>query len=117
MRYSPPSIIALEDTQRDSRMSIGLSPVQVMRFVVVPQTVPFIVPPLLNSFVGLMKTATLASAVGAPEILYGAQNYMQTTGRVAPAAVAIMGLYIVVTLPLTRLVKVLERRVRARTSA
>ena len=42
---------------------------------------------------------------------------METTGRVAPAAVAIMGLYIVVTLPLTRLVKGLERRVRARTRA
>jgi His/Glu/Gln/Arg/opine family amino acid ABC transporter permease subunit len=115
--YYRAGFLTVARTQRDAGMSIGLSPVQVMRFVVVPQTVPFIVPPLLNSFVGLMKTATLASAVGAPEILYGAQNYMQTTGRVAPAAVAIMGLYIVVTLPLTRLVKVLERRVRARTSA
>jgi ABC-type amino acid transport system permease subunit len=42
---------------------------------------------------------------------------METTGRVAPAAVAIMGLYIVATLPLTRAVRNLEKRVRSRTRA
>jgi His/Glu/Gln/Arg/opine family amino acid ABC transporter permease subunit len=115
--YYRAGFLTIARTQRDAGLSIGLTRVQVMRFVVVPQTIPFIVPPLLNSFVGLMKSATLASAVGAPEILYGAQNYMETTGRVAPAAFAIMGLYIVVTLPLTKLVKKLEIRVRARTRA
>jgi His/Glu/Gln/Arg/opine family amino acid ABC transporter permease subunit len=115
--YYRAGFLTVAHAQRDAGMSIGLTRLQVMRFVVVPQTIPFIVPPLLNSFVGLMKYATLASAVGAPELLYGAQNYMETTGRVAPAAVAIMGLYIVVTLPLTRLVKGLEKRVRARTRA
>ncbi len=62
-----------------------------------------------------MKSATLASAVGAPEILYGGRNYMETTGHVAPAAFAIMGIYIVATVPLTRAVRSLERRIQART--
>ena len=98
-------------------MSLGLTRLQVTRHVVIPQVIPFLVPPLLNSFVGLMKSATLASAVGAPEILYGGRNYMETTGQVAPAAVAIMVLYIVATVPMTRAVKALEKRVRARTRA
>jgi ABC-type amino acid transport system permease subunit len=42
---------------------------------------------------------------------------METTGQVAPAAVAIMVLYIVATVPMTRAVKALEKRVRARTRA
>src|SRR5713101_9285388 len=115
--YYRAGFLTVAHTQRDAGLSIGLSPLQVSRFVIIPQTIPFIVPPLLNSFIGLMKSATLAAAVGAPELLYGARNYMETSGQVAPAAVVIMGLYILATVPLTRVVKVLEQRVRARTRA
>ena len=115
--YYRAGFLTIPQTQRDAGLSLGLKPLQVTRHVIIPQTIPFVVPPLLNSFVGLMKSATLASAVGAPELLYGGRNYMETTGRVAPAAVAIMGLYIVATLPLTRAVRNLEKRVRSRTRA
>jgi His/Glu/Gln/Arg/opine family amino acid ABC transporter permease subunit len=115
--YYRAGFLTIPQTQRDAGLSLGLKPLQVTRHVIIPQTIPFVVPPLLNSFVGLMKSATLASAVGAPELLYGGRNYMQTTGRVAPAAVAIMGLYIIATLPLTRAVRNLEKRVRSRTRA
>jgi len=113
--YYRAGFLTVAPAQRDAGLSIGLKPLQVARFVIIPQTIPFVVPPLLNSFVGLMKSATLASAVGAPEILYGGRNYMETTGHVAPAAVAIMGLYIIATVPLTRVVRVLEKRVQLRT--
>jgi His/Glu/Gln/Arg/opine family amino acid ABC transporter permease subunit len=115
--YYRAGFLTIPQTQRDAGLSLGLKPLQVTRHVIIPQTIPFVVPPLLNSFVGLMKSATLASAVGAPELLYGGRNYMETTGRVAPAAVAIMGLYIIATLPLTRAVRNLEKRVRSRTRA
>jgi len=115
--YYRAGFMTVSPTQHDAGMSLGLKSLQVTRFVIIPQTIPFVIPPLLNSFVGLMKSATLASAVGAPEILYGGRNYMETTGHVAPAAVAIMGLYIVATLPLTRVVRQLERRIRSRTRA
>jgi His/Glu/Gln/Arg/opine family amino acid ABC transporter permease subunit len=113
--YYRAGFLTVAPTQRDAGLSMGLSRLQVARFVVIPQTIPFVIPPLLNSFVGLMKSATLASAVGAPEILYGGRNYMETTGHVAPAAVAIMGLYIIATVPLTRAVRSLEKRVQLRT--
>lgn len=113
--YYRAGFLTVAPTQRDAGLSLGLKPLQVARFVVIPQTIPFVVPPLLNSFVGLMKSATLASAVGAPEILYGGRNYMEATGHVAPAAVAIMGLYIIATVPLTRAVRALEKRVQTRT--
>ena len=115
--YYRAGFMTVSPTQRDAGLSLGLKSLQVTRFVIIPQTIPFIIPPLLNSFVGLMKSATLASAVGAPEILYGGRNYMETTGHVAPAAVAIMGLYIVATLPLTRVVRQLEKGIRSRTRA
>ncbi|HYM51053.1 MAG TPA: amino acid ABC transporter permease [Candidatus Limnocylindrales bacterium] len=111
--YYRAGFMTVPATQREAGLSLGLSPLKVMRLVIIPQTIPFVVPPLLNSFVGLLKTATLAAAVGAPEILYRGQTVMQTTGRLVAVAAIVIGLYIVVTLPLTRLVARLERRVRA----
>jgi His/Glu/Gln/Arg/opine family amino acid ABC transporter permease subunit len=100
-------------TQREAGFSLGLSRMGVMMRVVVPQTIPFVVPPLLNSFVGLLKTATLAAAVGAPEILYRGQNMMSRTGQIVLVMATIIGLYVCATMPLTRAVAVLERRVRS----
>jgi polar amino acid transport system permease protein len=100
-------------TQREAGFSLGLSPMGVMIRVVVPQTIPFVVPPLLNSFVGLLKTATLAAAVGAPEILYRGQNAMSRSGQIVAVMATIIGLYVFATMPLTRAVAVLERRVRS----
>jgi His/Glu/Gln/Arg/opine family amino acid ABC transporter permease subunit len=104
-------------TQREAGLSLGLSRVGVLRFVVIPQVVPFVVPPLLNTFVGLLKTATLAAAVGAPEVLYQAQNEMNRSGRILFVAAIVILLYVGATMPLTRAVAILERRVRSRASA
>ena len=110
--YFRAGFMTVPDTQRDAGMSIGLSSLGVMRRVVIPQTIPYLVPPLLNSFVGLLKTATLASAVGAPEILYQGQLVMTQTGEIAQIAALVIALYLLVTLPLTRTVRRLESRVR-----
>ncbi len=99
-------------TQREAGLSLGLSRLGVLRRVVLPQALPFVVPPLLNSFVGLLKTATLAAAVGAPEILYRGQNDMNRSGQIVLIAAIIIALYVVVTMPLTRAVALLEHRVR-----
>jgi His/Glu/Gln/Arg/opine family amino acid ABC transporter permease subunit len=113
--YYRAGFLTVASTQRDAGLSLGLSPLQVSRFVIIPQTIPFVVPPLLNSYVGLLKSATLAAAVGAPELLYGARNYMETTGQVGPPAFVLMALYILATVPLTRVVRRLEGRIRSTT--
>jgi len=110
--YYRAGFMTVPETQRDAGLSLGLSSLGVMRRVVIPQTIPYLVPPLLNSFVGLLKTATLASAVGAPEILYQGQAAMIQTGEIAPIAALVIALYLIVTLPLTRMVRRLENRVR-----
>jgi His/Glu/Gln/Arg/opine family amino acid ABC transporter permease subunit len=102
------------ERQREAGLSLGLSRLQVMRLVVLPQTIPFLIPPLLNTFIGLLKTATIASAVGAPEILYRGQAIISRSGIIIPVALSVIGLYVIVTWPLTQLVAVLESRVRAR---
>jgi His/Glu/Gln/Arg/opine family amino acid ABC transporter permease subunit len=103
--------------QREAGKSLGLSQLSVFRRVVLPQVIPFVVPPLLNAFVGMLKTATLAAAVGAPEILYRGQNDMNRTGRIVFVMIIIIGMYVIATMPLTRLVSHLEHRVRSRASS
>ncbi len=104
----------VSERQREAGLSLGLSRLQVLRLVVLPQMVPFLIPPLLNLFVGLLKTATLASAVGAPDVLYRGQAIIQRSGVIIPVVLSVIGLYFVVTWPLTQLVAVLESRARAR---
>jgi His/Glu/Gln/Arg/opine family amino acid ABC transporter permease subunit len=114
--YFRASLNTVTSSQRQAGLSLGLSQVKVLRLIVLPQAVPFAVPPLLNSFVGLLKTATLASAVGAVELLYAGQDLMNRTGQVLPVAISLVVIYVVATLPLTALVGKLEYRARARAS-
>jgi His/Glu/Gln/Arg/opine family amino acid ABC transporter permease subunit len=111
--YYRAGFMTVPDSQREAGQSLGLSAVGVFRLIVIPQTIPFVMPPLLNAFVGLLKTATLAAAVGAPEVLYRGQNDMTRTGLIVPIVIVIIGLYVLVTIPLTRAVARLERRARA----
>lgn len=104
----------VSERQREAGLSLGLSRLQVLRLVVVPQMVPFLIPPLLNVFVGLLKAATLASAVGAPDVLYRAHAIIQRSGIIVPVLASVILVYVAVTWPLTQLVAVLESRVRAR---
>jgi polar amino acid transport system permease protein len=111
--YYRASFLTVPVTQREAGSSIGLSRWKIMRLIVIPQAVPFLIPPLLNSFVGLMKAATLAAAIGAPELLYEGRNYMAISGQVGGVAVVIITVYLVATIPLTRLIGRLEQRIRA----
>jgi glutamine transport system permease protein len=115
--YYRAGFMTVPATQRDAGASLGFSRVGVLRRIVIPQAIPFVVPPLLNSFVGMLKTATLAAAVGAPEILYRGQNEMSRTGLIVEIVTVIIVLYVVVTVPLTRTVAVMERRARRLASA
>lgn len=98
--------------QFDASYSLGFGKISTLRRVVVPQAVIFAVPPLLNSFVGLLKLATLASAVGAPEVLYRGQLVYEQSGHIETVVIAIIVLYLVFTIPLTQLIANLEMRLQ-----
>lgn len=98
--------------QWEAALGLGMSTGKSMRLVVIPQTIPFVIPPIINSLVGMMKVAVYASAIGAPELLFTGENYMANTGKVTEVAIFIMGVYLIATIPLTRLAAHLERRVR-----
>jgi len=107
-------IEAVPQGQMEAARSLGMSHGKSMRYVIVPQAVRKVIPPLLNDFIALMKDTTLASAIALNEVaLVGRDIQSETFNSSALTLGAIM--FLVVTLPLARLVDYLIRRQARRT--
>ena len=103
-------------SQTAAARSLGLSHVQTLRYVIVPQAVRRIIPPLLNDFIGLQKDTALVSIVGVLEIVNRATivkgSYFNLS-FITGAAV----FFLVITIPLTRFTDYLIERDQSRTRA
>jgi polar amino acid transport system permease protein len=108
-------IDSVHESQRAAARSLGLSSTQTMRFVVLPQAVRRVVPPLLNDLVSLQKDVALVSLIGPIEILRQAGIDKAKFANFTPYVVAAL-IFLSVTIPLTRLTDYLWHRERKRTS-
>ena len=68
-------IDSIHPSQVTSASALGLSRAQTMRFVVVPQAVRRVIPPLLNDFVSLQKDTALVAAAGVFDAVFAARDY------------------------------------------
>jgi polar amino acid transport system permease protein len=89
--------------QRDAALSVGLTETQTMRHVVLPQAIRRVGPPLLNDFVALQKDVALISIIGPQEAFRVAQIYQGENFNYTPIIAAAL-LYLVITVPLARIV-------------
>lgn len=106
-------IESVHPSQRAAARSLGLSGVQATRYVVLPQAIRSVVPPLLNDFIALQKDTALVSVLGPIEALRAAQIDASFDFNYTPYVVAAL-LFVALTLPLTRLTDWLQRRDRRR---
>jgi polar amino acid transport system permease protein len=110
-------IESVHPSQAAAARSLGLTRWKTLRFVVIPQAVRRVVPPLLNDFVGLQKdTALVAFVVSVPEAFKQAQIFQSANFNFTPLLGAAL-LFLLVTIPLTRLVDWLVARQRRRRQA
>ncbi len=89
--------------QRDAALAIGLNERQALRFVILPQAVRRVGPPLLNDFISLQKDVALISILGVLEAFRQAQIDASSTFNYTPLMAAAL-LYLLVTVPLARIV-------------
>jgi len=109
-------IESVHPSQRMAARSLGLSYMQTMRYVVLPQAIRRVVPPLLNDFIGLQKDTVLITVIGLTEALAAANffqsDYANFTGLTVTAV-----FFIFLTIPLARftdhIIKEREKRERA----
>ena len=109
-------IESVHASQRAAARSLGLSYWQTMRYVIIPQAVRRVIPPLLNDFVGLQKDTAIVSVIGVTEAASLAQQFSNNNGDFPSLLVAAV-FFILLTIPLARftdyLVSQRERRERA----
>lgn len=109
-------IQSVDKGQMDAARSLGMPYATAMTNVVIPQAFRRVIPPLTNEFIALVKDTSLLFIIGLTvpqfELLTSARVLSSSTFSATPyMAAAIM--YLVITLPLTRLVAVMERRLIA----
>jgi len=102
-------IDSIHPSQVSSAYALGLGRGQTMRYVVVPQAVRRVVPPLLNDFVSLQKDTALVSAAGVFDALFAARDYGAYNFNYTPLVVAAV-FFVVMTVPLARYCDWLQRR-------
>jgi polar amino acid transport system permease protein len=104
-------IESVHPSQTAAARSLGLSNAKSMRYVIIPQAVRRVIPPLLNDFIGLQKDTALVSVIGVVEVARESQAYAGKFFSFAGYVVA-AGLYLLLTIPMTRFVDYLIDRDR-----
>lgn len=109
-------ILSVHPSQRAAARSLGLSQGQTLRFVVLPQALKRVVPPLLNDLVALIKDTGLVSVLGVTDAIRAAQIEGSRTFNYTPYVVAAI-LFLLITVPLTRYTDYVLARSIARQNA
>ncbi len=84
--------------QVEAALSIGLSPWQRLRLVVLPQTLRLIVPPLTNQYLNAIKNSSLAVAIGYPDLVSISNTTLNPTGRAVECIAIVMAVYLTLSL-------------------
>ena len=105
---------AVPPGQREAALSLGLTPFQVARRVVIPQALRHVIPPLGSTWVSTFKDSSLVSVIGVSELLFRAQVVSIETYRPVEVYTLLALLYFGLTYPQARFVDYLYERVRVK---
>lgn len=109
-------INSVHPSQRMAARSLGLSALQADRYVVLPQAVRNVIPPLLNDFISLQKDTALVAVLGPIEVLRQAQIDASSTFNYTPYVAAAL-IFIALTIPMTRFADWVQARMSRRQRA
>jgi His/Glu/Gln/Arg/opine family amino acid ABC transporter permease subunit len=96
--------------QMEAALTVGMTPIAAMRYVVLPQALNVVVPPTTNYSIALLKDTAIVSAVAAPEIMFKARNLVMETYLSAQIYLLVALMYLVMSLILATISRRLERR-------
>lgn len=103
-------IQSIERGQMEAARSLGLSYLQAMRYIILPQAFKRILPPLGNEFIAMLKDSSLASTIAMAELMRVGREITSRTFRSFEVLAVVALLYLAITLPLSLLVRYTERR-------
>jgi len=106
-------ILAIHRGQSEAALSLGLTPMDVMRFVILPQAIRIMLPPFCNYAIQLLKDTSLVSAVAAPEIMFRARNLVMETYLSMQIYLLAAAIYLSISIPLSHLTTRLQVSLRS----
>lgn len=101
---------ALHHGQREAAMAVGMTPAKSMRFIILPQAIRIVLPPIGNYSIHLIKETSVVSAIAAPEIMFYARQLVSNTFETTLIYILVAALYFCLSFPLARVVDRLEER-------
>jgi polar amino acid transport system permease protein len=104
-------IEAVPDGQTEAARSLGMTPYQTMRHVILPQAVKTILPPVGNEFVALLKDSSLVSILAVSDLLRRGREYASETFNYFEAYTMVALVYLIITLILSKLVGIMEEKI------
>ncbi len=107
-------LLSVEQGQTEAALSLGLSSGQSFFRVVLPQAVPFMIPPFVNDFIYMLKDSAIVSVISGTELTAVLTYWVSRHGsNPLPLYALAIVLYLILSLPTSYIAKVFERRLRA----
>jgi polar amino acid transport system permease protein len=106
-------IEAIHRGQMEAALSLGMTPARAMRYIILPQALRTMLPPITSFSIVMLKDTAVVSVIAAPEIMFYARNLVTETLQSAVVYSMAGVLYLCMTIPMARLVARLERSRRA----
>ena len=103
-------IESLHRGQMEAALSLGMTPAKAMGYIILPQALRVVVPPITNYAVGLLKETALCSIIAAPELMLRAKDLASSSFLPMHAFVLAAVFYYVMSFPLMRAAEYLEAR-------
>jgi len=105
-------IQSIEKGQMEAARSLGMTYLQAMRYVILPQAFRRILPSLTNEFVAMLKDSSLASNLAVTELLRAGREIVAWKANVFSPFIGVALIYLIMTFPLTRLSSYMEKRLK-----
>jgi len=105
-------LLAVPHGQFEAARALGLSQMQLLRLVVMPQALRVIIPPLISQYLNLTKNSSLAVAVGYPDLFFVGRTTINQAGRAVPVFVMVMATYLAMSLLTSLIMNIYNRRVQ-----
>lgn len=104
-------IEAVPNGQTEAARSLGMTPYQTMRHVILPQAIKTILPPVGNEFVALLKDSSLVSILAVSDLLRRGREYASESFNYFEAYTMVALIYLIITLILSKLVGIMEEKI------
>lgn len=103
-------ILSVSKGQTEAARSSGLTYLQTMRYIILPQAIRIVIPPMGNQFLNLVKNSSILGVIAGLDLMYYGDLISAATYVTFDVYIFVALLYLVITIPLSLLVNYLERR-------